>query len=444
MRSNKIYYLIVLYAITSTVAWSNSMPGAPVDKIVAQVDDYVILQSELETACQHYLHQGAEETPDMRENVLKYLIQEKIRLAQAKREGHATIKDQEIEAQLNQRIKQLVEQAGSEKALIEHFGDSMQSLKRTIRQQIKNNLIVNNVRRSIFSQVSVTPQEVKSFFESLSVEKHSFEPAEVIIRQIVKYPLVKTQVKNILCEQLLALRKRIQEGESFEMLAGVHSEDPGSVSQGGEVGFKKQGELAPEYEAAALALQPGEISEPVATQFGFHLIQLIAREGSQYNTRHILLRPSLDDLDIETTRAELDQLRTDLLAGKIDFKKAVQDFSEDIITKSTGGLVEGPHGHLQQVVDELPEDIFFAIDTLEQGDISEPILFASAGSRQAIRILWLEKKIEPHPTSLAQDYEKIRQQLVEQKTMQAYQDWLKKAESETFIKLAPEYQSVMQ
>ena len=299
------------------------------------------------------------------------------------------------------------------------------------------------MRSNIVNDLSVTPTEVKAFFAKLPTDSLPYYSSEVEVRQIVRYPTLSQQDKAAIVERLKALKARIQAGEQFEQLAKQYSEDPGSASSGGELGFWKLGVLAPEYEAAALALQPGEVSDPVATQFGFHLIQLIARDKDRYNSRHILIRPDATALDLEKAKTYLNKLCTSILQGDITFEKAAQESSEDALTAPRGGLLTGGSGGVRMAIDDLPPDVFFAVDHLAPGTISEPVEFTTPDNRQAVRILFLKDKVAPHQANLEQDYEKLQQMALNAKRSTALQAYFESMKADASIDVAPEYQHCM-
>jgi peptidyl-prolyl cis-trans isomerase SurA len=439
MNTKCKHYLAILCLLLMHTALVPPSQGTLVDKVIAEVGDQILLQSELETAYQQYLRQGGEEAPDLKCKILEYMLLNKVLLTQANREG-VTVGKEEMEQAISQRMRYLVAQAGSEEKLAQHFGKSTQEIKSELRSSLKDQLLLEKMRSQIIRNISVTPQEVKEFFEGLPAHELPYYPAEVEVRQIVHYPQLSQQEKNRLIEQLNALKTRIQNGESFEALAQEYSQDPGSAAQRGELGFWRLGELAPAYEAAALVLQPGEISAPVETQFGFHLIQLIERKKDEYNSRHILLKPSPEALDVEAAKTHLAQLRKALLEGPITFEEAAMSDSEDSFTASNGGLLTGQGRGTRMPIEDLPPDIFFAIDQLIPGAISEPTAFTTPDNREAVRILFLKDKTAPHQANLAQDYEKIQQMLIDEKKTTALQEWFERSKASIFIKVAPEYQ----
>lgn len=432
--------LIGLCLSITYMAWTKPAPGTLVDKIVANIDNQIILQSELEMACQKYLLQGGKKTSNFKCEVLESLIFSKVLLAKAKQEG-IKIEKERIAQQLDQTMRYWVAQAGSEEVLAQSSGKPITAIKSELRERIREQLMIEKLRGQVIRNITTTPQEVKSFFGALPAQERPFCPAEVVVRQIVQYPQISKQEKDALCKQLTAFRTRIQQGESFAALAQKYSQDPGSASRGGEIGFWRLGELAPAYEATALALQPGELSKPVMTQFGFHLIQLIAREGDRYNSRHILLKPNPEAIDVKVAQASLAQLRDTILAGKLTFEEAAKTASEDTATASIGGLMTGAEGEMRMALDDLPPDVFFVVEQLKPGSISDPVEFTTPDNRKAARILLLEEKISAHQANLAQDYAKIQQLLIDRKRTAALQTWFKDVRSSISVRLAPEYQS---
>jgi peptidyl-prolyl cis-trans isomerase SurA len=439
MNIKQRYRLLVLCLALARIASAESPQGILLDKIIVNVDSHIILQSELETAYQQYLLQGGKEVPGLKCEILEQLIINKALLSKAMQKG-VVVEEEAVEELLSDKMQYLLAQVVSEEELVQYWGKPIVAIKSEIRERITEQLTLDRMRAQLIKDVSVTPKEVKEFFEALPFQEQPYYPAEVSVRQIVKYPQVSRQKKDTQLAQLNALKVRIQNGEDFEVLAREYSQDPGSASLGGDLGFWHLGELAPAYEAAALALQPGEVSDPVMTPFGFHLIQLIVREKDRYNSRHILLKHNIETLDVEAAKIQLFRLRTAILAGKITFEQAAKRFSEDPLSASNGGLLTGEHSGTRMLVDNLSPDLYFAVEQLVPGAISDPMLFTTADGREAVRILFLEEKIAPHQANLAQDYAKIQQMLINQRKATVLQEWLERVRAGASIHVAPEYQ----
>jgi len=439
MTIKQRYYLTVFCLVLTRIAWAELPQGTLLDKIIANVDNQIILQSELEAAYQHYLLQGGTEGPDLQCKMLEQLIINKVLLAKAKQEG-VVVEEEVIVQALSDKMQQLLARVGSEAKLVQYWGKPIAAIKSEIQETLNEHLTLDRMRVKLTKDISATPQEVKNFFEALPFQERPYYPAEVVVRQIVQYPQVSQQEKDALLAQLKALKVRLQNGEDFEALAREYSQDPSSAPQDGALGFWRLGELVPAYEAAALALQPGEVSDPVITPFGFHLIQLIAREKDRYNSRHILLKLNPEALDIEAAQTKLARLRAAILAGKVTFEQAAKKFSEDLSTASSGGLLTGGYGGTRMLIDALPPDVYFAIEQLAPGAISDPMPFTTADKQEAVRIIFLEARVAPHQANLVQDYAKIQQMLIDKKQADVLQKWLERARASASIYVVPEYQ----
>ena len=425
--------------LLSTALTPPSPQGTLVDKVIARVNDKIVLHSELLIACQQYLAQGGQDIPNLKCKLLEHILLSKLMVDKAQSSG-ITVNNEEVQQEVQQKMQYLIAQAGSEQTLVQHWGKPLSDIRMEVEEKLREQLVVDKMRAQIIKNITITPQEVKEFFETLPPQERPYYPAEVEIRQIVKYPTISQQEIGRLTEQLKALKGRIQNGESFEKLASQHSQDPGSAPQGGELGFWRLGELAPAYEATALALKPGEISDPVATQFGLHLIQLIAHEKDQYNSRHILLKPDPQALDIDAAKAQLAQLRTEIMDGKITFVKAAQDRSDDMATSTVGGLLTGSQGSARMSVDKLPSELFFAIEQLTPNAISEPLVFTTPDNQKAVHLLYLKDRIPPRQATLVQDYDKLQQLVINEKRANALQNWFNDTKASTSIYVAPAYQ----
>lgn len=439
MRVNKKNFLILLFIFFAQAAFSKEGKSMVIDKIIARVDNQVILKSELEAAHQAYLLQGSKEAPTSECQILEGMLINKVLLAKAEADA-ITVQKEEVKAYLNQRMQYMLEQIGSEERLVRYFGRSIEQIKAELKKSIEEELIIEHMCNDLMKDIKITPAEVKEFFNTIPTASLAYYPAEVEVRQIVKYLNVSKKQKLVVMEQLKTLKERIQQGEDFATLAKEYSEDCFSANSGGELGFWKIGELTPVYEATVLSLAPGEVAEPIETESGFHLIQLIERKGNRYNSRHILIKPDASDLDTEEAFNSLDSIRTSIHKGAITFEKAAKKFSDDITTASQGGLITNNAGKVSSPIDDLPAEIRSFIDTLSPGDISDPLLFKTKEGKQAARILFLKNKIDPHRINLKQDYEKIYQMALDAKKVTVLNAWFKDVKEYVFVNIDAAYQ----
>ena len=409
------------------------------DKIIAKVDNNIILKSDLESAYLQYVANAQGNVgSQLKCQILESLVINKLMLAKAEIDS-VVVTDDEVTSNLNNRMNMAISRIGSEERIEEFYGKSIEQFKAELRDEIKEQLVVQRMQSTITKDITVTPSEVKRFFNSIPADSLPYFSTEVSIAQIVKVPSVNQAQKETIRQRLLSIREEIMNGANFEEMARRHSEEPGATSSGGNLGFQNRGNLVPPYEAAALRLKPGEISQPVETEFGFHLIQMIERRGNLYNTRHILLRPVSSALDVEDARNYLDSLRTQIINDSITFEKAAKEYSSDQETATSGGFFLDATGSPRVPVGELDPSLFFTIDTMKVGSITKPLTFRTEDGKEAVRILYYKSRIRPHEASLKDDYQKIAMAAENEKKNRILNEWFDRAKGDVFILIDPEY-----
>ena len=326
--------------------------------------------------------------------------------------------------------------------LVQVYGKTSEQLKGEIEDVIREQLIVNKMRGKITEGVTVSPADVRAFFNSIPQDSLPLFTSEATVGQIVKKPEVNPRVREEILAQLRKFKQDILDGKAdFADLAKKYSEDPGSGAQGGDLGFFRRGELAPEYESTALGLRQGEISDPVETQFGFHMIQLLEIKGNTFNTRHILRIPKASEEDIRKAERYLDSLKREINLGKIDFAKAAKEYSEDRATSDNGGFFTDPASSSIRLSLRTLEDpvLYFTIDTMKVGDMTPPIRFEDPREGTKVRILFYKAKYPAHRANLADDYEKMKAATLRRKEDELLSKWFVTAKEDVFIDIDPSY-----
>lgn len=433
--------LISCLLMATGTSYGQGQSGISIDKIVARVDNHYILKSEIQELLDSYKAAG-KGSPNKCQ-ILESLIINKMLLAKAEIDS-VQVEDKEVDGELSGRMDMMLRRFGSAKNLAEAYGKSVEVLKNELRQQVKEQLIVQTMQGKIAGDVKITPHEVKKFFNAIPKDSLPFIPSEVQVGHIVRFATVTREQKDKLRNELIEIRKKVEAGEDFALLAQIHSEDVESAKIGGDVGFAKRGAMVPEYEGAALALKPGELSNIVESQFGFHLIQLLETRGAEYHTRHILLRPDYNKgTDVSDATRYLDSLKHLIEIDSVSFAIAAKNNSEDKATADAGGLIHDPNTNLNRLPLDASMDmaLYFALDTMAVGKISAPVAYRTDDGRSAMRILWYKSKSEPHTANLKDDYEKMAQIVLENKKNNALEEWFKKAQGDVFISVEPEFQN---
>lgn len=414
---------------------------AIIDKVVAMVGGEVILLSEVE---EQYALMKAQQPnlPDgARCDVLENLLVGKLLLNQAKLDS-IEVAEAEVEDQLNARIDRILAYMNGDITQFEdYYGQTITQVKDQFREDLRNQILVDRMRAQILEGVTVTPSEVKQFFAQIPRDSLPYFNSEVEIGEIVYQPVVNAEERQRAISKLEELRKQILAGEAtFEALAQRWSDD-GSARIGGDLGWAKRGKFVPEFEAAAYKLEPNEISPVVETEFGFHLIQLLERRGNSIHVRHILIRPEITDEDLDLAYNYLDSIRQVILTDSVNFSQAVKRYSnEDVQSYNNDGRMINPAtNNTFFEIGDLEPDIYFAIDTMKVGDISNPLEFKTPMDETHYRIIQLQSRTSPHRANLQQDYSKIRQAAVQSKQNEYLSDWVERTIEATYIFIDPLY-----
>ncbi len=433
-----IYTFTHLLFFISLVSFGQGK-GTSINKVIAKVDNYYILRSDLEEMIQQYQQQPGQAAPSQCQ-ALESLIINKMLLAKAEQDS-VLVEDKIVDAQLASRMDYMSRRFGSEKNIIEAYGKSIEQLKSELRPTIKDQMLTEKMQGKITESIKVSPVEVKRFFNTIPKDSLPYIPAEVEIGQIVRFAKVTKAQTEELKKRLIDFKTRVEKGESFSGLASAYSEDVASAKEGGDLGFAKRGSMVSEFEGTALKLQPNEISEPFETEYGVHILQLLETRGAEYHSRHILLRPDYNRMDASDAKRVLDSLKSLLVIDSLKFDKAAKDFSEDKATADGGGLLKDPQSgsNLLPLDASMQYEMFSMIDTMKVGTISEPLNYRTEEGKTALRILYYKSRVEPHYASLKDDFEKLTTIVTGNKRTKAVDTWFRKAVTDVFIKVEPEF-----
>jgi len=413
--------------------------GFVVDKIIAKVDNYIVIKSELERAYQDYLTNGGSQSQEAKCQYLAMLVRNKLMLAKAEIDS-VVVLDAEVDMNTQNRMDMILAQSGRTVDELEAlYGKTMEQVRLELREQIREQMIVSRMEEELTKGIVVTPSEVKKFFNRIPKDSLPYFSASVEVAQIVKIAKVNEAQENETKGELISIRNRILAGEDFSKLAKDFSDDPSVIQNGGEMGWSGRGRMVPEYEAMAFKLKPNEISMPFKSPFGIHIMQLIERRGNEYNSRHILISPKPSQKDLDDASNYLDSLRFLVINDSIKFQAAAKEYSDDVVTKGNGGFFSDGDGGLQLTVDELDPIVFFKLDSMKVGEISKPITYRTDDGKDAVRILFYKARIAPHQASLEQDWTKIQRATLGEKKEKILEKWFQKARLDVFINIDPTY-----
>jgi peptidyl-prolyl cis-trans isomerase SurA len=427
------------------------------DGVIAIVGKKPLLQSEVAKQLQQY-KLSAPEGDEINEcKVFKDLLFQKLLVTQADKDS-VTVSDEQVDNELNRRMRYFISQFGSEEKLESYYGKKIAQLKEELRPDIHDLLLAQTMQQKAVGQISVSPSEVRNFYEDLKKDTLPLINAEMEMAQLVMKPYVAPNAKIEARERIALLRQRVVNGESMAAIAALYTEDPGSSKTGGRYDNIARGSFVPEFEAVAFRLKSNEVSEVFETSFGYHFIQLIERKGEVVDLRHLLISPKISPLDIAKAKNRLDSIYDEIKKGTITFNESVNKFSEDEDTKNNGGTMVNPmSGNTKFETDEIGQidpNLVFTLDQMKVGDISKPTIYTTPDSKQAYRVIYLKSRNAPHEINLREDYQRLQNMAIEKKQKTKVDAWIKSKLKNTYVRinkdwnnkcdLGPEWESAAQ
>ena len=363
----------VILAAAAFTASAQKYSDGLIDKTIAVVGNEVIMLSDLEDEVAMMKAYGMMSDKKGRCEILEEMMETKLFLMQARLDSLAVNSDM-VDGELSSRIDMLKTNLGGEEAVVKQFGKPIYKLRQEWRQAIEDQNLTQQMQQQIASGIpELTPYDVQQYLDRTDPEDLPMVPVRYQLSQICIYP--DREAANLAVkERLLSIRERIINGERFSTLARLYSQDPGSARKGGELGMASKSIFWPAFSDAAMSLKPGVVSQIVETPDGFHLIEVIEKNGDMFNARHILLKPEYTSEDREKGFHVLDSLRTELANDAVTFELAARFYSEDPATRTNGGQMADPNtGSSYFEIDQLKPQDYAAIAGLKEGEISEPI-----------------------------------------------------------------------
>ena len=424
----EIFKIVVLSFVALTIK------AQSIDKVEAIIGDEIVLRSDIESQYLQYLSQGNIKSEAVKCEIIEDILFQKLLINQAKLDS-IEISEEEIESEIFKRLNYFEGQLGSTKKVEEYFGKSKAEIELELGKVIQDQFLAQKVQGRISNDVKVTPAEVRDFFDNQNKSDIPLIPTKIEISEIVIKPEITDEQKDKIRKKLNSFRDRVYKGEDFKMLATLYSDDPGSATRGGELGFVGRGDLVPEFERAAFKLKAGEISEVVESQFGFHIVQLIERRGEQINVRHILLKTKVSSTALYNTKLKIEEIEQEIQDGKISFNQAIEKYSDDESKNNNGLLLNPSNMSTMHAFDDMSPTLKLVVEKLSVGSISKPVVIQLADETKAYRILRLNKKIDSHTANLVDDFSMIKEFVIKIKQQEEISNWIDKTLAKTYIKI---------
>jgi peptidyl-prolyl cis-trans isomerase SurA len=415
------------------------------DKIIGIVGDRIILRSDVFNQIADIKRQGGEVPEDAQCILMEQVLVRKVLSLQAAKDS-LPVSEDEIEAELDQRIRYFIGQLGSKEELERVAGKTVYQIKDDSRDFIRENKMAEAMQRKIVEGAKITPNEVKAYYDRIPVDSLAFYESELEIGEIVAYPKANREIEKYTIEELNEFKKQVEAGtEKFETLVSLYSKDPGSKDKGGEYLLNRNEKTwDPAFMSNAFKLKEGQISPVFKSKFGYHIIQMMSRNGDEATVRHILRIPQVTDGEINGAILKLDSIQAKLANGSIKFGDAVAKYSDDDAAKFTGGFKNGPDGSPYISIDKLDKGIVLLLKDLQPGQFSAPTPFVDERERRGVRIVYLKSRSEPHRENLRDDYSRVAQRALEEKKLEMLDKWFMKNIPNYYIMIDPELQNCKQ
>lgn len=433
-------YLLVAFTLITPLAVIFAQSNA-IDEVIAVVGDNPILRSDVEYQYQQAMMQGSSFAGDLKCHIFEQLLLQNLLLEQAKVDS-IEVSENMVIMTVDRQINEFINRAGSREKLEEWLNKPIHQIKSEQRTIVRNQMLTQQMQSEISADIKVTPAEVRAFSRSVPADSLPMVPAQYEIQQITINPEISIDEIDKVKGRLRDFQRQVSEGGDFATLAVLYSEDAGSAARGGELGFMTRAELVAPYAQVAFNLQGnGKVSKIVESEFGYHIIQLIERQGDRVNTRHILLRPKATPQAIVKAQERADSLATLIRDEKISFEEAALRFSMDKETRINGGLMINPYDQSTKFeVQSIAPEINRQIEQMNQGDISKA--FMMKNERLGIdffTVVKLKSKTQPHRANISDDYELLQLILENKKREESFFDWIKRKQRETYISISPSW-----
>jgi peptidyl-prolyl cis-trans isomerase SurA len=409
--------LIILGLMLASLGVLRAQDGA-MERIVAIVGKEIILKSDVDGQIELLAQRNPsikKTDPALRRQILDLLINERLIVTKAI-EDSVDVTDEEVSQRMEMQIQTLVQQFGSEQRIEQLYGMSMARIRREFRDEIRKQLLAAKLRETKFNETKASRTDVEAFYARYK-DSLPKVPARIDLFHIVRYIKPSDAQKKETYQLALRVRDSIMKGAAFADMARRYSGDPMSAAAGGDLGSIEKGKLVPTFEATAFSLQTNEISQPVETPFGYHVIQLIDKTSSSVNCRHILFKIGQSDDDKQRTQDLLLDLKRRVAEGS-DFETLAREFSEEKETQGFGGAM----GQLE--LTRLPEEMRSIVTSLPDGGVSDPLPYAADPTKPGYHIIWRKGIAQEHVPTLESDYKMIEQMAVFDKRQRLEQDWL--------------------
>ena len=445
MKKSRWMMVVSLTLVICQLSFSRAAAQSVIDEVVWVVGDEPILKSEIEVmrmqaAIENYRW---ERDPDCA--IPERLAVQKLFLHQAAIDS-IEVKESEVSYQIEQRLEYMISQVGSKEKLEEYRKQTLTQIRAAMHDDLKNQLTIQRMREHLVKDVVVTPAEVRRYFKEMPTDSIPFVSTVVEVQIITQTPAVSQTEINRVKDELRSFTERVNKGEaSFQTLARLYSQDPGTARRGGELDYTGRATLDPAFAAVAFSMtDPKKISKIVESEFGYHIIQLVDKRGDKVKVRHILLKPEVGDSAITAALNRLDSVATDIKAGKFTFEEAATYISDDKETRNNRGLManRSDRGQTSKFqLQDLPAEVAKVVDTMKVGQISQPFTMINERGKSVCVLAKLKNRVEGHKATITEDFQVMKDLVLAKRREEVIHKWVEKKIKDTYVRIGDKYKN---
>ncbi len=442
-------------AADSTNVEQRAPESSVIDEVIWVVGDEPIMKSDVEMSRLQAEAEGIKfkRNPDFA--IPEQIAVQKLFLHQAELDS-VKVQESQVTSNIERQINRWIEMAGGSVERLEQYrGQSIAQMRAQLRDDFRNNLLVQSMQEKLVEDVKVTPSDVRAYFKNLPEDSIPFVPTEVEVEIITRTPRILPEEINRVKDELRNYTERVTKGETtFATLARLYSEDPGSARQGGEMDYTGRGMLDPAFANVAFNLtDPKKISKIVETEFGFHIIQLVDKRGDKIKVRHILIKPKVTDEEVNKTLTRLDSIATQLrkdsfyIKGeKLSFGDVATFISDDKDTRNNRGLmafVNPMTGSLSSrfQMKDLPTEVARVVEGMKVGDVSKPFRMINKRGKTVCAFVRLRNRIDGHRATITEDYQVMQNIVLAKERQDFIHNWVVNKIKKTYVRMKDRYKS---
>jgi peptidyl-prolyl cis-trans isomerase SurA len=433
--------VLTVIAVVIALAAQAQVKKITADKIIGVVGDRIVLKSDIDNQINDAKSKDYELPPDAPCFLMQQLIINKMLAIQAEKDS-LPVSEEEIEADVDNRIRYFIQQYGSKEVIEQITGKTIYQFREEMREPIKESKLAAAMRSKIVENVKITPTEVYAFFNKIPKDSLAFYETELEIGEIVVYPKAGREMEEYAQEELKEFKRQIEAGsKKMDFLASQYSDDPSAKENAGMFVLNRgDNQWDPTFFNTAMSLKEGMMSRVIKSKFGYHIIQCLSRNGDEVTVRHILKIPRINEPDIKDAINKLDTVRAKLITGSLKFGEAVSKYSDDDNSKFTAGMMRGKDGTSIITIDELDKDMVPLLEKLKPGDFSEPTVFTDPQQgKKGVRLIYLVSRTAPHRENMTDDYSKIAGRALEEKKERELEKWFIKNSKTFYVQIEEEY-----